>query len=100
MSDYQPCLTCGEWDWIGKHKCSPAWEVRQIGDSDDEWYLVHAVDDETAAEKFCEMYDRDGEYSIVTSGSAEVEVRKPGSVVVSQWHVAAETVAHYSAFSK
>jgi hypothetical protein len=98
MSDFQRCRVCGKYDWLAKHKCAPVWEARLHETKWEEgWSTVYAIDAEEAAEKFCEQYDSDGEYSIVQSGSAEVEVRKPGEDVVTLFGVDAETVPQYRA---
>ena len=55
------CRTCQEYIFsTRKHKCLPAWDVtepEQMGDG--EWRKFHATDDEAAAEKAAEFWDRD-----------------------------------------
>ena len=98
MRDFQRCPVCRKYDWTDTHRCAPVWEARlHETRGEEEWTEVHASDAEEAAEKFCEQYDRDGEYGIINSGSAEVEVRKPGDDAVTRFDVSAETIPQYSA---
>jgi hypothetical protein len=99
MSDYKwdYCPTCKKFDELVRHKCDPTWEARLEGGGDDEWITVYAMDNEDAAEEFCEKYDRDDEYSIINHGSAVVEVRKREGEEVVKFDVEAETVPQYSA---
>jgi hypothetical protein len=98
MRDFNRCKVCGKYDWLDTHKCAPVWEARiHTTKWEEDWTEVHATDAEEAAENFCESYDRDGEYSIIRSGDAEVEVRRPGGDAVTIFDITAETVPHYSA---
>jgi hypothetical protein len=104
MSDYRRCPHCRENGWFdrpfGNHTCSPVWEARLFGAGDDEWLDVRADDAETAAEKFCDQYDSGGDYDIIRSGSAEVEVRKPGEEAITLWDISAESVPEYHAYPR
>lgn len=59
---------------------------------------MHAHGADSAAEKFAESYDGDGEYTILQRGSAVIEVRKPDSSEVQVFDIAAESVPQYTAF--
>lgn len=99
MSDWGKCSTCGEYGWLASHKCAPIWEARLFETKwDEEWREVHGRDQEEAAAKFCEDYDRDGDYDIIRRGSAEVQVRKPGEEDIVLVDVSAESVPEYSAW--
>lgn len=101
MSDFQRCSICGKYDWLAKHKCAPVWEARiHEAKWEEDWTEVHASDAEEAAETFCEQHDCDGEYNIVQSGSAEVEVRKQGEDAVTLFDITAETIPQYSAYER
>jgi len=107
MSDFQKCRTCGEWGWLTgsfalpAHKCAPIWEVRMHRTRwEEDWTETHADDAEGAAAKFAEDYDRNGEYGIVSSGSAEVEVRKPGEDAMTIYDISAESVPQYTAHAR
>lgn len=106
MSDYQRCKRCGEYGWTGEsaqrfgfHTCLPMWECRIAGNGDD-WDEVYAREAEQAAEKFCDQYDSNGDYTIIQAGEAEVDVRRPGEDEITQWKIAAESVPHYRAYPK
>lgn len=104
MSEYRRCQSCGDYGWFdrqfGNHTCAPIWEARLFGAGDDQWCEVHAIDAETAAEKFCDEYDSGGDYNIIRCGSAEIEVRKLGGADISLWDIWAESVPEYHAHER
>ena len=104
MNDFRVCPVCRKWGWFdrpsGNHVCAPVWEARLAGEDDFSWITVHASLAEDAAEEFAEQCDRDGEYGIVKSGGADVEVRKPGETEITRFEITAETVPQYSAYKK
>lgn len=67
----------------------------------DEWEhcdTITAFDCEHAAEKWAELYDQDGDYTIIGNGeSEEILVRKKGGTDIKKFKVFAESRAHYSA---
>lgn len=98
MSDFARCPNCRSYDFLSRHRCPPVWEARPEWDCDDYWTEVHAVDAESAAEKFAEIYDRDGgEYSIVSGRFRDciIQVRKPGEDQIDRYSIDAEAVPTY-----
>lgn len=101
----EKCSVCREWVFTGgTHKCAPRWDCRFVEGgpiyADGEWEPVHAYDDETAAEKFCERYDCEGgEYAVLNAGDRNpptVEVRdRDGTVKL--FRVVGETIPQYRA---
>jgi hypothetical protein len=105
MSDFRKCTVCREWGWFdgkfGGHICKPIWEARLLETKwENGWTEVYGRDAEEAASKFCECYDSDGEYSIIQSGEAEVEVRKLGEEEVTIVDISAESVPTYYAHTR
>jgi len=105
MSDYERCKTCGEYGWTGAsaarfggHICPPTWEAR-IHETkyENEWTEIHARDAEEAASKFCQQHDSNGDYDIIQSGEAEIEVRKWGEDKIALIDISAESVPTYYA---
>lgn len=79
-----------------QHACPPLWEARVFETKwQNEWHEVHGNDPEQAAARFCEIYDRNGDYDIVRRGGDEIEVRKPGDDEIIMVDVSAESVPHY-----
>lgn len=104
--DFRRCTICREHGWfgnkiMGEHVCKPIWECQPEWYSDPEdWTPVHAADAESAAEKYAERYDQDGEYSIVGGhmrGDVVIRTRKPGDDVFERWDIEAEAVPTYRA---
>jgi hypothetical protein len=99
------CSACREWVFFTPHVCKPAYECRFAKggpiyvDDDQEWEIVHAIDAETAAEKFCERYDCEGgEYVVVSLGDRNppmVEVRPRDKVEIQIFRVIGETEPIY-----
>jgi hypothetical protein len=82
------------------HVCAPEWECRLEDHGDEDWETIHALDAETAAEKFAEVYDCEGgEYAIVGGRirNCIIQVRKPDGSDVTRWAIEAETVPQYRA---
>ena len=97
MTDFHRCPHCQGWTSSPSHKCPPIWEVRLHETKwEEDWSEIHALDPEGAAERFAEQCDQGGDYNIIRSGSAEIEVRKPGSAEVFIVDIAAESVPEYS----
>ena len=89
------CPKCND-HYILNHVCGPAWECREFETKwQNDWTEVRAHDAERAAEKFCEMQDRGGDYDVIRRGSAEVEVRQSGSEEIKLIDVWAESVPQY-----
>jgi hypothetical protein len=106
MVGFERCPTCREFGWFGEkfgreHQCAPIWEARICETKwENGWMEVRAHDAEEAASKFCQRYDSDGEYSILQSGEAEVEVRKLGEDDVTVVEITAESVPTYYAHAR
>jgi len=100
MAEYNKCKTCGGWGFDNLHRCPPKWECR-VKDKfagDDDWCDTYGYDPEEAAKTFAEDYDcNGGEYSIVTAGEAEIEVRKPDDGFVHLVSISAESRPSYYA---
>ena len=92
------CETCGEVMWES-HVCPPAWDVWDPEEGDRaEWGSPwHAIDAETAAERWAEGEDGGGDYSIVGGADVVVCVAKVGSDEVKRFNVSGEVVPEYSA---
>lgn len=96
MSDFAWCKTCGEYDWLNKHRCPPLFKVKRKEDDDEYARNVYARDAERAAEKFCARHDSDFDYQIIENKEADIEVwpiDDPGKRV--SLHIVAEMVAEY-----
>lgn len=93
--DYGFCERCSHYGHlpcrcVAFHGCVPF-----RGEAGD-WLEVYEKDAEAAAERFCDAYDSDGDYTIIKSGSADVWVRDAAGVI-TKWFVEAEAVPTYSA---
>lgn len=109
VGDFERCKICKEWGWFGgthsNHICKPPWEVRGEWQDANDWRTIHAIDAETAAEKFADEYDSEGgEYAIVQGhGDYFVLTRKPKDpdaetdLPFERWSVEGESVPQYSA---
>lgn len=93
---YGNCNRCGAYGVHRQHHtCPPVWRVRVESEGPDEFSDVFAADAEQAAEKFCERFDSDLDYSIIRAGQAVLIVERDGAKV--RVHVEAESLPHYSA---
>jgi len=90
-SDYKKCDICGEWDWSNTHKCPPIMYFKHENWGED-WEEIRAHDHEDAAEKFAEMYNDDGDYSLM---DLEVDVLISDGKIEKTFVVSAETSIEY-----
>lgn len=107
MSDFARCKTCGDHDFLSRHTCRPEWECRLAWDDypGADWHTVHAYDAETAAEKFADRYDSEGDHTIICGrhrhNDVIVYVRKPADpdsfdvLDAELFAIEAEAVPHY-----
>lgn len=108
MSDYERCPKCHQYGWVKTHTCKPFeacvdWSPDTAPWSrqprEDEWTDARSAGDaEDAAEHFCERYDADGDYTIVSRGSGRVWIRDEEGVV-TRWTISAESVPQYHAYA-
>ena len=98
---YERCTICDHFGFTDTHRCPPLWECAIEEPGEPYWQEVCARDRETAAEKFAESYDNDGDYTIIQAGDGGdtvVLVREPEKPdTVKRLHVWGEMVAHYNA---
>lgn len=105
------CQKCGEYIFTceGPHTCKPAFECIEdlcddappIGDeSSDDVAIVHAMDAESAAEKFAEEIDSQGDYPFANAGCGVVWVRPISGGKWEKFRIEAEQVVEYSAQSE
>ncbi len=73
MSNGSYCTDCGKFIHGQFHQCDPEWQAR-FDDGRGDWFTVRASDATGAAEKFCQAHDKNGDYDVVSSGEANVEV--------------------------
>lgn len=73
MSDFDRCRTCGKMDWLNRHTCPPLHYVR-LAEPGEEWFEVHARDEEEAAQKAAERLDEQYEDYRIASRGEEVIV--------------------------
>jgi hypothetical protein len=67
---YTRCTICGEWHWSNT-KCKPVFYVQIPDYHGDEWDEVRAFDYTEAAEKYCDLYDSDGDNDILINGGLD-----------------------------
>jgi len=74
--EFEQCPICGEFDFVSRHRCPPAWYVRIVEDDDRyaEPMRVYARDTEEAAEKFGENWDSWGDYPLLSGEEIAVLV--------------------------
>ena len=99
-STIETCKACGMHMLTGllaKHRCLPAWEVREHGAI--EWTKVHAIDGAYAAERYAEDYDAVYPEDGVAAGykKLQLEVRCYGRQQdgIEIFTVSGETVPSY-----
>lgn len=74
MSNFDKCPICKEFGWLDNHVCAPIYTVYE---EDGDPTKIHAHDSETAAEKWAEIYDSDGSYTIGKGNDVMVTVENP-----------------------
>ena len=96
------CKTSGAWMMFpNSHRCPPAYDVidEDGGYGDDAWQWackIFARDPESAAEKWADQHDCEGDYTIIRGTEAVVSVRdEQGNV--TRWIVSGESVPEYTA---
>ncbi|MEE9386400.1 MAG: hypothetical protein V3V08_23545 [Nannocystaceae bacterium] len=105
-TSYRRCPTCdvGHFDFEGPHVCPPEWclywtsELAKHPDRDpgEDAFRVRGDDPESAAKKWAEEYDQDGDYHIVGGDSQEMTIWKPGEFdEATRWLVRGEGVPSY-----
>lgn len=99
------CPTCGKWMMFPKsHQCPPIFEVIDedggYGDEDPwQWASkIYARDPETAAEKWADENDCNGDYTIIRGNEAKISVRAADGTI-TRWIVTGESVPEYTARS-
>jgi len=101
MSDM--CKTCGSWMMFpNSHRCPPKFDVIDAdgGYGKDPWQWAKAIfahDAETAAEKYADQSDCEGDYSIIRGNEATILVRDEAGEI-TRWTVTGESVPSYSAY--
>jgi hypothetical protein len=99
--EFADCPECGSYDFVGAHRCEPAWWVHQVDEPESE-VKVHARDPGEAAEKWAERDDwQSADYSIVGGRmSPDVVVAwgyGDGQFVAGVFRVTGRSEAVYSA---
>lgn len=93
--NYQ-CSVCGEHIFTTlRHRCAPVWHVRLDWQHKGEERKTFATDAQEAAEKFCERYDRNGDYDIVREGVAKVVVYNASMQLAGAYGIEAESKPVY-----
>ena len=101
--EMKPCPKCGCYEWrhrswrTGKHVCPPRFLVclpEYHGDGVDDGQYVHAPDPESAAEKWAEKYDSEGDYPVLDGGPITVRVADSDGTV-THWKITAEASVNY-----
>ena len=100
LGSFDRCGACGKYDFLGRHKCAPAWEVFWPYGHED-WTdaaTVHALSAQYAAEEWASSHDSNGDYDIVGGSEATVRVRPKGEDGLGlEFIVTGETVPEYHA---
>ena len=97
MGNLEKCKNCGEYGFLGLHKCFPEWEA-----VDSEWgeaeeaEKIFGFDATSAAEEFARKNHADFDYP----NEMEVWVRKPGAIEWEEFDVTVEVVPEFSATKK
>lgn len=102
MSSFERCERCRSFVWDGQCKCVRflcGIPFRDKIDGPDDLHVVWATDAESAAEKFAEDYDSNGDYTIIKNGSGEVWVIDVDDNQ-TKWSIEAESVPEYRAYEK
>lgn len=92
------CPVCDDFMFRG-HKCPPLWHARIVELHDDDTRKkVYARTPEEAAEKVCEQYDRNGDYTVASNTYADVVVYDSNQENPVTYGVEVRTEPVYSAF--
>jgi len=90
------CETCGNFMLFpNSHKCPPIFMVNEP-EYDEEWYKIRARSFESAAEKWADKTDAEGDYSIISGNETEVIVRNEAGEI-KKFKVFGESVPEYTA---
>lgn len=97
MTAYGLCSTCKSYSWL-PHICPPLWGCRM--EWEEEFQEIYAIDAETAATKYADLYDCEGgEYAILSR-------RRPGDDIcivsdqdgyIQRFLISAEAIPTYYA---
>jgi len=99
------CKTCGEpiFSWK-RHTCPPSWLCWFSGEHDDDCpedgHTVYASSARTAAEKFAEWWDSQGDYTCIGGEVVQVTVRNPTTMEEETFLVRGEMNPVYTAGRK
>lgn len=96
MSRFNPCPRCHEYCWDNACKC----ELFEVGEpfkgEVQDWREIYSKEAECAAEKYADVSDAEGDYTIIRGSDAEVWVRDC-SGTITKWQVSGESVPKYYA---
>lgn len=100
-SSFERCARCRTFVWDNicrcvRFRCGVPWKDQL---DPDDTHEIFALDAESAAEKFAELRDSEGDYTIIRHGSGEVWVLDE-SDVQTKWDIEAESVPTYHAYEK
>jgi hypothetical protein len=93
------CPKCGQWSLFPEsHQCPPEWRCwEEENETAEDGSTVRARCAETAAEKYAEEYDSEGDYMIVHGTDATICVRAKAGGDVERFQVSGEVVPQYHA---
>lgn len=91
---FQECPTCGEWDFVGAHKCPPRWQVRNVDDDLDEVQTIFAYTPEEAVKQFADIWDE--ESLIACQGHQITVIITSDRTKTQQFIVTGEMVPRYN----
>src|SRR4029077_3171230 len=98
MSEYQRCERCREYVWIPckcvRFRCGIPWRDQIDRES---LHVVWARDAESAAERYAELYDSDGDYTIIKHGEGEIWILDEDNVQ-TKWSIEAYQEPVYRAY--
>lgn len=94
---FERCFKCKEYDFINSHRCKPTWQVQEKDYHDEDYTIVYAYDEESAAEKYAEESDSKGDYTIISGSEATIRVRKDETSSWVTFVVSGESVPQYHA---
>ena len=93
MRDYKKCEICKEWHWTND-RCLPEYFVYHEEYMGDEAKSIRASGHESAALKYGEYYNRDGDYCLMDGSTIKVKVEKDN--VIKFFEIGAEPDIHYT----